>query len=77
MEILLAHGADPNLVYYDGTTPIHHAARTGQLAAVMLLLAKGAEVNAKDKQGWTPLQYAIKEDKKDTAEALTKHGGIL
>jgi uncharacterized protein len=38
-----------------GDTPLHIAARTGDLDAVNALLAAGATVDAQNAMGWTPL----------------------
>jgi ankyrin repeat protein len=35
----------------DGTTPMHYAARKGQIESIKALVAAGADVNAKDVSG--------------------------
>ena len=43
----------------DGFTPLHHAARAGQLAVAQELVARGAPLDARDKiYGGTPLNHA-------------------
>uniref|UniRef100_A0A8D8K3C4 Ankyrin-3 n=1 Tax=Culex pipiens TaxID=7175 RepID=A0A8D8K3C4_CULPI len=41
-----------------GLTPLHHAAKCGNLKVVQLLLKDGADVNAEDSNGNTSLHYA-------------------
>ena len=40
-----------------GMTPLHWAARRGQLKAVELLIEWNGDVRARDNHQWTPLQY--------------------
>jgi hypothetical protein len=42
----------------DGETPVHQAAKYGELEALRFLLARGGDVRAKSKQGVTPLHLA-------------------
>lgn len=44
------------------------------VVVVELLIAKGADVNAKDYKGHSPLWTALKNNEKDVAELLKKHG---
>ena len=42
-----------------GGTPLHYAARDGQVRMARMLVSEfGAEVNVKDKAEWTPLHFA-------------------
>ena len=56
-----------------GRSPIHVAARDGNIEAVKQHLAAGTDVNAKADNGLTPLDYA--EDEPEIADLLRKHGG--
>jgi ankyrin repeat protein len=73
IELLLAHGADPQLAQKNGTTALmfsnglgrgvsafakDYASEGDLLAATKLLVAHGADVNAKSVAGLTPLHYA-------------------
>ena len=57
-EILIKAGASPNVKDYDGITPLHKAARSGNIKLLKVLLNAKADINAADNQGKTPLMYA-------------------
>ncbi|MDB6059839.1 MAG: tankyrase-2 isoform [Verrucomicrobiales bacterium] len=57
VEMLLNHGADPNLADENGKTPLHLAVESREKALVELLIAHGAKVNATNKQGTPPIAY--------------------
>jgi ankyrin repeat protein len=59
--LLEALQADPALVRtVDGRerTPLHWAARCGQLEATRVLLERSADPEAREERGWTPLHWA-------------------
>jgi uncharacterized protein len=74
MNVLLAHGADPNArlktpalqrahtpgepTLGEGATPLMRAAKNGDSAALELLMAHGADVQATQKNGTTALMFA-------------------
>ena len=72
IQILLAHGADPNRKTMPGVetegfmrdcrtkseTPLHRAAAFGSRRAVQMLIDAGADIEAKDQHGDTPLSWA-------------------
>jgi len=55
---LLQRGVDVNVEDKDGWTPMHHAAKFGQLDAIKLLEKEGGDINAKDKKGNTVMHIA-------------------
>jgi uncharacterized protein len=58
----------------DGTTPLHYAARTGDLATVQSLLRSGAKADAENRYGVTPLSLAVEECNLDVVNALIAAG---
>jgi ankyrin repeat protein len=77
MEMLryfLDHQADTELVDIDGMTALHHAAESGEPAAVQLLLEKGAKADAKDSSGETPLDLARKKGSAEVIRLLEAAG---
>jgi hypothetical protein len=78
-ELLIAQGADVNVLdSSDARTPLHAAATAGHTAVVELLLAKGAEVNAKMKgNSQTPLHVAAGAGHADVVALLIAQGADL
>jgi ankyrin repeat protein len=59
----------------DGATPLHIAARNGQLYVAQLLIERGAKVNqAEATYGTTPLWIAAQEGQLDVAQLLIENG---
>ncbi|MDR1257112.1 MAG: ankyrin repeat domain-containing protein [Spirochaetaceae bacterium] len=72
---LLDHKADPNIKNTAGDTPIHEAARIGDLEIIRALLENGASVNIQDGQGNTAMHIAIPvEMHKAMFELLFEYG---
>ncbi|XP_070684075.1 cyclin-dependent kinase 4 inhibitor B [Pempheris klunzingeri] len=58
-QVLLKHGADPNLAdSRTGTTPLHDAARTGFVDTVRLLVLFLADPQARDNTNCRPVDLA-------------------
>lgn len=57
-----------------GETPLHDAARTGDLGELILLLESGANVHARDAQDRTALLVAAREGQRDAARLLLAGG---
>ena len=62
---------------YAGNTPLHIAAKRGDITVVKYLLDKGAFVNSKNLNRETPLFFAAENHHKDVIDALIKHGAIV
>jgi uncharacterized protein len=90
MRMLLAKGADPNIITEDGTTALMAAAGVGytegfiqyrsredSIAAVKLLLELGANVNAQNEGGLTALHGAAHRAALDEIKLLVEHGANL
>ena len=58
LELLIERGADVNLAYEDGWTPLHFATVLGEKEIVKLLLGQGAAVDQANSNGDTPLMIA-------------------
>ena len=72
VEVLLEHGATPNIRDKDGRTPLHYAAMFGNSKVVEVLLEHGADPNIRNKYGSTPLHYAAAFDYPKIVELLPK-----
>ncbi|XP_014731952.1 PREDICTED: ARF GTPase-activating protein GIT1 isoform X6 [Sturnus vulgaris] len=63
---LLSLGAQANFFHPEkGTTPLHVAAKAGQILQAELLVVYGADPGAPDVNGRTPIDYARKPDHKN------------
>ena len=60
-----------------GTTPLHEAASHGYLPVVELLVTSGADVNVLNSSKLTPLRLALGYQRKEVAEFLRQHGGLV
>jgi ankyrin repeat protein len=74
VEILLANGADVNLVNNAGFTPLHIACEQVNADIVQMLLEAGANLKQETTQG-TPLDIAKKSKDKSVIDALKKGEG--
>ncbi|TMW69734.1 hypothetical protein Poli38472_001890 [Pythium oligandrum] len=76
LKQLLAHGADPNISDMDGWTPLHWAARNGNIDVVSALTSSSvagirADPYAREKAfGCTPLHFAAEKGMVDVVKAL-------
>lgn len=75
VEFLLSRGANPNVVNFEGQTPLHRAAAENATKIIPLLLKAGAQVNARDNKGYTPLKRARLSFQKEAALMLEQNGG--
>jgi ankyrin repeat protein len=73
-QLLLAHGAHPNLRGQGGVTVFHEVAATGQLDLAEMLLKHGGDLNAPDDAGKTPLGYAVAKKKDAMIAWLIERG---
>ena len=60
VELLIAHGANPQAVNTYGYTPLHWAAKHGHLKSVQILMEQKVDVHALNKNGHTPMDMAIR-----------------
>ncbi|XP_051239951.1 cyclin-dependent kinase 4 inhibitor B [Dicentrarchus labrax] len=70
-QVLLEHGADPNVADPStGTTPLHDAARTGFLDTVRLLVRYKADPQARDNTNCLPIDLARDNGHRDVVAFL-------
>jgi len=55
---LLEVGAEISAQDKNGLTPLHWAARYGNIEAIRVLISSGADVDIRDHEGWPPIQLA-------------------
>lgn len=75
-NLLLKHGADPNVETTEGLKPLHLSCFHGCLSITQCLLEFGADVNAYDKQGNLPIHTACSAGHFHIAELLINDGSI-
>ncbi|CAB0034262.1 unnamed protein product [Trichogramma brassicae] len=79
-ELLLKHGADPNLANGDGLTPLHFICEYGEddYVEIFFKINEGfdrqVQLEVRDNSGNTPLLSALKYGKKKLAESLLRRG---
>ena len=70
VKVALQRGDDVNERNEDGETPLHQAARRGNLEVARLLVEHGAVIQAKTENGKTALQMAKEKNQTETIEYL-------
>eukprot|EP01045_Picozoa_sp_COSAG04_P030670 COSAG04_NODE_5408_length_1629_cov_1.305229_1_plen_345_part_01 len=74
-QLLLDHGADPNITDSLGNTPLIAAAFEGSLPVLRMLIEAKVNLNAVEPDyGWTALHFACWKGNTDCAEALVRAG---
>ena len=73
VALLLAHGADSNLVDGDGRTPIFLATEATEPHCFLSLLRQGYDIAAKDLEGHTLIHHAAKNGNIAALIALKEH----
>lgn len=73
-EILLKHGADPNLLCLTCTTPLFIAVHNRNQKVAKTLLSKGARIDMPCEDLWTPLHKAADIGDLDMVKYLVKKG---
>ncbi len=73
VDLLLAHGAKPDVLGRYGMLPIHDAVLTCPVA-ILNLLRHGARIDARSEDGYTPLMLAAANVNESSVKILIKHG---
>ena len=73
-ELLLDHGADPNLADQEGTLPISQCQKDGDLDMAALLIKHGADVKLKSPAGQGPLLWTAWYGQLEMLKFLVEHG---
>jgi ankyrin repeat protein len=73
VDLLIRNGADVNMAFADGRTPLCCAVESGHSDVVALLIALGANVNA-EANGRTALKVARKRGNQGIIDLLLEHG---
>lgn len=77
LDLLLKQGVKVNAKDRDGSTPLHLAARYGDIEQMKALTLAGAEINEKDHDGVTPLYKSILFLQWDATWNLLQWGATL
>ena len=72
VELLLDHGADPNIPDQWGKTPLLVACQNNCLGIAELLIAKGADPHISSKRGDTPIESAKRHQNNDLVALLER-----
>ncbi len=67
----------PDTFPYIERTPLHFAAKTGNLEIIEILLDNGADVNIRSFEGTTPVYNAVKHGHNEAIKLLYRHGANL
>ena len=70
VDLLLAHGADPNCREQGGFTPLHAAAQNGNLDMIRALIFGGADLDARSNDGKLPVDVALEASQEEAAKLL-------
>jgi ankyrin repeat protein len=78
VQMLLSHGADPNLVDSNGITALHYAAMWGRRQSVEELIKAGADVNASaNSPNGPPLHRAAEKGHLEIVQYLLSSGADI
>ncbi|XP_071621638.1 inactive serine/threonine-protein kinase TEX14 isoform X2 [Heliangelus exortis] len=70
VDVLLDNGSDPNHRCYDGSTPVHAAAFSGNQCILSRILDEGGDLRLHSKEGKSPQCWAMSAGKESSAQML-------
>jgi len=73
-EVLLNHGAEPDIADDRGRTALHYAVFNDRCGIAEILISRGASLTAVDKLGHTPLCLSARDGYVEMSELLIKNG---
>ncbi|KID84168.1 ankyrin 2,3/unc44 [Metarhizium guizhouense ARSEF 977] len=74
VSLLVGRGANVNTTYESTSTPLHKAARRGNVGICKILLEAGATVDSETKEKETPLILAVSRGHQEVSEQLLHSG---
>ena len=74
MERFVQRGSEVNAVDKYGNTPLHEAARTGDIPAIKFLVKRGAQINVQNQEKRTPLHLAAARGNVSSTKLLMELG---
>lgn len=77
IKFILASGANPNSLNYNGTSLLHSAAKRNRVSVCKALIKAGAIIHARTSTGSTPLHYAVTASSKEAIKFLIISGSDI
>lgn len=73
-DLLMEHGANPDIIDYEGNTPLMEAAGIANIEAIRALIEHGADANKRNEDDTTALIAAVSDGHWNTAALLVNNG---
>jgi ankyrin repeat protein len=70
-KMLIEGGADCSFTQFSGITPLHLAAKNGNIDLLIVLLEAGANVNIKNHDGKSPADLALENGFNEISKILS------